>query len=154
MKIENRIKELKLELVQLTAPQGVYVPAVQYGDLITTSGQLPFRDQRIMFPGRVGKEVTIENSQRAARAAAMNCLAAIKSICKDLDRIRRIIRVNGFVCSALSFNQQPSVLNAASELLIDIFGKEIGQHTRCAIGSFELPLGSSVEIDMTVQVDS
>jgi enamine deaminase RidA (YjgF/YER057c/UK114 family) len=154
MKIEKRIKELKIDIIDMAAPLGVYVPAMQYGDLITTSGQLPFRDQRILFPGRVGKEVQVENAQRAARAAAINCLMAVRSVCKDLDKIRRIVRINGFVCSALAFNQQPSVLNAASELLIDIFGKEVGQHTRCAVGVFELPMRSCIEIDMTVQVDS
>jgi enamine deaminase RidA (YjgF/YER057c/UK114 family) len=154
MKIEKRIQELKLVLVQLAKPQGSYIPAVQTGKLIITSGQLPFVDQRLIFPGRVGKEVTLENAQRAAKAALMNCLAAIRSVCGDLDKITKIVRLNGFVCSALEFNDQPRVLNVASDLLIEIFGAEIGQHSRCAIGVFELPLKSSVEIDLTVEVSS
>ncbi len=152
MKIEQRIKELRLALIELAAPQGLYVPAVRFGDLITTSGQLPFQDQRLIFPGRVGKEVSVENAQRAARIAVMNCLSAVKSVCGDLDKIKKIVRLNGYVCSDMKFNNQPQILNAASETLIDIFGESIGQHTRCAIGVFELPLRSCIEIDLTVQV--
>ena len=154
MIIEKKIKELKLALVDLAKPQGVYVPAVRVGDTIVTSGQLPFQDQRLLFPGRVGKEISVENAQRAARVCVMNCLAAIRSLCRDLDKVRKIVRMNGYVTSALGFNDQPRVLNGASELLVDIFGEEIGTHTRCAIGVFELPMGSCIEIDMTVLLDS
>lgn len=153
MKIEQRIKELKLQLVELAKPQGLYIPAVQYGDLITTSGLIPYQDQRLIFPGRVDKEVTLENAQRAAKAAVMNALSAVRHVCHDLDKIKKIIRMNGYVCTSLGFNQQPLVLNGASELLIDIFGEKIGSHTRCAIGVFELPLRACVEIDLTVQVE-
>lgn len=152
MKIEQRIKELKLSLVELTKPQGLYIPAVQVGDIITTSGQLPYQDQRLIFPGHVGKEVSLENAQRAAKAAVMNSLSAVRFVCHDLDRIKKIIRLNGYVCSSLGFNQQPLVLNGASELLIEIFGENIGSHTRCAIGVFELPQRACVEVDLTVQV--
>jgi len=152
MNIEKRIKELRLSIVDLAKPQGLYVPAMRYGNLITTSGQLPMQDRRLIFPGRVGKEVSFENSKRAAKIAVMNCLSAIRWVCGDLDKITKIVRMNGFICSALSFNDQPRVLNEASELLIEIFGEQIGQHTRCAIGVFELPLQACVEIDLTVQV--
>lgn len=152
MKIEKRIKELRLTLVELAAPKGLYIPATKYGNLITTAGQLPFADQRLIFPGRVGKDVSLENAKRAAKAAVMNCLAAIRYVCGDLDKVKKIIRLNGFVCSGIGFNDQPGVLNAASELLLEIFGEEIGQHTRCAIGVMELPMKACVEIDMTVQV--
>ncbi len=152
MQIETRIKQLKLNLVELAKPQGLYVPAVRYGDVVTTSGQLPFLDQRLIFPGRVGHEVTLENAQRATKAALMCCLAAVKSVIGDLDKIEKIIRLNGYVCSTTGFNDQPKVLNAASELLIDIFGEEVGTHTRCALGVFELPMKACVELDLTVLV--
>lgn len=152
MIIEKRIKELRLNLVELAKPQGIYIPATQYGDLITTSGQLPFQDNRLLHPGRVGKDVSIENAQRAAKVAVMNCLAAVKSVCGNLDDIQKIVRLNGFVCSSLGFTDQPKVINGASELLVDIFGEKVGQHTRCAIGVFELPLKSCVEIDLTVEL--
>ena len=152
MKIEKRIQALKLNLVELAKPQGVYVPAVQYGNIITTSGQLPFQDNRLISPGRVGKEVSLEQAQRASKIAVMNALSAIKSVIRDLDRVTKIIRLNSFVASALDFNDQPKVMNGASELLVEIFGEEIGMHTRCAIGAFELPMRSCVEIDLTVEV--
>lgn len=152
VKIENRIKELKLNLVELAKPQGLYCPARRCGDFITTSGQLPFLDQRLIFPGRVGKEVSLENAQRAAKAACMNGLAAVKYVLGDLDKIKAIVRLNGFVCSALNFTEQPKVLNEASEMLIAIFGEGIGAHTRVAIGVFELPMKACVEIDLMVQV--
>lgn len=152
MHIEQRIKELKMTLVDLVKPQGSYVPALKQGQLVITSGQLPFQDQRLLFPGRVGKEISVENAQRAAKVATLNCLSAIRYVCRDLDRIKKIIRLNGYVCSALGFNEQPRVMNAASEFLTELFGQEIGAHTRCAIGAFELPLGSCVEIDMTVEL--
>lgn len=152
MKIEKRIKELRLPFAELAKAQGLYVPAKKFGSLITTSGQLPFQDQRLLFPGHVGKEVSIENAQRAAKASVLNCLAAIKSISGDLDKIKSIVRLNGFVCSDIGFKDQPQVINGASELLLDLFGTEVGSHTRCAIGAFELPLGSCVEIDLTVEV--
>lgn len=152
MHIEQQIKSLKLPFAEVAKPAGLYVPATRYGDIITTSGQLPFQDQRVIFPGRVGKEVTLENAQRAARAAIMNCLAAVKWACGDLDKIKKIIRMNGYVSSAIGFNDQPQVMNAASQTLIDIFGEELGQHTRCALGVLELPLKACVEIDLTVQV--
>ena len=152
MKIEKRIQALKLNLVELAKPQGVYVPAVQYGNIITTSGQLPLQDNRLVFPGRVGKEVSLEQAQRAAKIAVLNALSAVKSVIRDLDRITKIIRVNGFVACAIDFNDQPKVMNGASELLVEIFGEDIGLHTRCAIGAFELPMKACVEIDITVEV--
>ncbi len=152
MKIEKRIQALKLNLVELAKPQGVYVPAVQYGNIITTSGQLPLQDNRLIFPGRVGKEVSLEQAQRAAKIAVLNALSAVKSVIRDLDRITKIIRVNGFVACAIDFNDQPKVMNGASELLVEIFGEDIGLHTRCAIGAFELPMKACVEIDITVEV--
>ena len=152
MKIEKKLKEMKMPLIDIVAPQGLYVPAVKTGDLVITSGQLPFQDQRLVFPGRVGKEVSLENAQRAARVAVVNCLSAIRFVCGDLDKVKKIVRVNGYICSALTFNDQPRVMNAASELLVELFGEKIGQHTRTAIGVFELPMGSSVEIDVTVEV--
>jgi enamine deaminase RidA (YjgF/YER057c/UK114 family) len=151
MKIEQRIKEMKMSLVDLVKPQGSYIPAMKYGETIITSGQLPIQDQRILFPGRVGsKDVSVEQAQKAAKVAVINCLSAIRYVCHDLDRITKVLRVNGFICSALGFNEQPRVMNAASDLLVDLFGQEIGSHTRCAIGAFELPLGACVEVDMMV----
>lgn len=152
MKIEKKMKELRLPLTLVAKAQGIYVPAVKTGSLVLTSGQLPMQDARLLFPGRVGKEVSIENAGRAARVAVVNALAAIRHIILDLDKITKIVRLNGFICSALTFHDQPRVMNFASELLIEIFGEDIGAHTRTAVGVFELPLGSCVEVDLTVEI--
>lgn len=152
MKIEDRIKKLKLTLTELPKALGSYIPAVRCGNIVTTSGQLPISEQRLIFPGRVDKEVTVENAQRAAKAALLNCLSAVRSVIGDLDKVKKVIRLNGFVCSALAFNDHPRVLNGASDLLIEIFGQEIGSHTRTAIGVFELPMKACVELDLTVEV--
>lgn len=152
VKIEKRIKELKMEVVELPPAQGIYVPAVQYGNIITTSGQLPLQAGRLIHPGRVGKDVTLEQAQRASKIALMNAISAVRSLVRDLDKVKKIIRLNGFVCSAIDFNDQPKVMNGASELLIDIFGQEIGSHTRCALGVIELPMRSCVELDLTVEI--
>lgn len=152
MDFEKNIKNLRIVIPALTRPQGVYIPAVKTGNIIQTSGQLPIVDRRIAYPGRVGKEVSIEQGGKAAKHAIVNALAAIKWIIGDLNKIKKIIRMNGFVCSAVGFNDQPKVLNEASELLLDIFGDEVGSHTRTAVGVIELPLKACVEIDLTVEI--
>lgn len=153
MDFEKQIKNLKLDLPILGKPVGLYIPAVKAGSLVTTSGQLPFAaDGRLLFPGRIGKEVTLENGQRAAKAALLNTLAAVKWAIKDLNKIKQIVRLNGYVTSAIGFNDQAKVMNAASELLLQIFGEEIGAHSRVSVGVLELPMNSSVEVDLIVEV--
>lgn len=152
MSIRDRIRELKLTVPSLVKPQGLYVPAVKSGKHIMTSGQLPMVDGRLIFKGRVGKEVTLDNAKRAARAAVCNVLAAVEWAAGDLDRVKQVLRMNGYVCSAIGFQDQPKVLNDASELLIQVFGEDVGAHTRTAIGCLELPLGACVEIDLLVEV--
>ena len=151
MSIENNLKSLKVIVPDLTKPIGYYSPATRTGNMIYTSGQLAIADGRIQHPGRVGKEVTLENAQRAAKLAVINALACVKWILSDLEKIKKIVRLNGYVCSALGFNDQPKVINGASELLLQIFGDEIGAHSRTSIGVLELPLNSCVEIDLIVE---
>ena len=152
MSVNQRLKEHRIQIPSLSAPVGNYLSAVRTGDLIYTSGQLPMVDGRLMFTGRVGKDVSIENAQRAARAATLNALGAVKGIVGDLEKIKKVVRLNGYVCSALDFNEQHRVMNAASDLLVDIFGEEVGKHSRIAIGCLELPLVSCLEIDLICQV--
>lgn len=150
---EKRIKELKLDVPFLVKPVGLYLPAVQTGKLVFSSGQLPLADGgRLAFKGRVGKEVSIENAERAAKIAVINCLSAIRWAIGDLNKIARCIRLNGYVCSAIGFNDQSKVINAASDLLIQIFGEENGSHSRVSIGVLELPMGAAVEIDLIVEL--
>lgn len=150
--VEKKIKELKLALPVLAKPVGVYVPAVKSGNWVVTSGQLPLADGRLTFKGRVGKEVTTENAQKAAKIALINALAAVQWAIKDLDRIQKIVRMNGYVCSAVDYHDHSKVMNAASELLLQIFGDEVGAHSRVSIGCLELPMGSCLELDLTVEI--
>ena len=151
MSIDQRVKELKIAIPELSKPVGSYVPAVKTGHLIYTAGQLPLVDGRVIFPGRVGKDVTLENAQRAAKAALINCLAALKWSLGSLDRIKKFVRLGGHVCSAIEYNEQAKVMNAASDMLVDIFGDEIGSHTRVTVGVLELPMKAVIEIDLIAE---
>lgn len=152
MDFEKQILSLKLAIPSLSPPIGTYVPAVKTGNLVYTSGQLPLSDGRLLFKGRVGKEVSIENAQRASKAALINTLAAVKWLIGDLNRIKKIVRLNGYINSAIGFLDQPKVLNSASDLLLQIFGETTGSHSRTAIGVLELPMGACVELDLIVEV--
>ena len=150
-KIEDRLNELGYPLPQLAAPAGSYLPAVKSGDLVFTSGQLPFHDGELANPGRLGDNVTVEQAQESARYSVLNALAAAKSVIGDLDKIERVVKVNGFVTSTDDFKQQPEVINGASDFLADIFG-EAGQHARSALGTNALPKGTCVEIEFIFRV--
>lgn len=151
-KIQKRMQELKIPLPELTKPVGAYVPAVRVGNLVYSSGQLPLSDNRLIFPGRVGKEVTPENAQRAAKAAVINALAAIHWCIRDLDKIEKIVRLNAHVCASIGYLELAKIINPASDLLSEIFGDEIGSHSRVTVGCLELPLGACVEIDLIAAV--
>lgn len=149
--IEDRLQSLGHPLPEAAKPLASYIPAVQSGNLVFCSGQLPSRDGVLQYPGRVGDGVSEEDAQAAARIAALNCLAAIKSAIGDLDRITRIVRVHGYVNSHASFTNQSIVLNGASDFLLAVFG-EHGKHTRVAIGVLQLPRGACVEVDMIAEI--
>lgn len=149
--IENRIAELGMQLPAVAAPLAAYVPAVQSGNLVFTAGQLPSVNGELMFKGKVGSEVSIEDAALAARQAALNALAAVKSVVGDLDRVERIVKVTGFVAAAADFTTHSLVVNGASELLGEIFG-EAGKHARSAVGMAALPFDAPVEIEMIVEI--
>ncbi|UCD71154.1 MAG: RidA family protein [Syntrophobacterales bacterium] len=151
MEIEKRIKGLGLELPEAPKPVASYVPAVHSGNYVFTSGQLPFIKGELKARGKMGSDLTVEEGYECAKVAVLNCLAAIKSVMGELDRVRRVVRVTGFINSAPGFGEQPKVLNGSSDLLVKIFGEE-GRHSRLAIGTSELPLGSPVEVEMIVEV--
>lgn len=148
---ENRLRELGMELPVVPAPAGNYVPAVRAGTFLFTAGQLPFEGGELRTKGKVGAEVTPEEAQEAARLCALNALAAAASEAGGLSKIRRIVKVTGFVASAPGFNGQPAVLNGASDLLAEIFG-EAGLHARSAVGVGELPLNATVEVELIVEL--
>jgi len=150
MSLEKKIQELGLELPPPAAPVGSYLSAVRTGNLIYTSGQIPVKDGKPMFTGKVPSQVTLEQAQSAARQCVLNALATIKSMV-GLESIARVVRINVFVNSAVGFTDQAKVANGASDLLVAIFG-DAGKHTRCAIGAAELPLNVPVEVDLIVEV--
>jgi enamine deaminase RidA (YjgF/YER057c/UK114 family) len=149
--IEEKIKELGLELPEVAKPLAAYIPAKQVGNLVMTSGQVPLVKGVINFAGKVGSDLTEEEGQKAAQICALNCLAAIKGVIGNLDKIVEVVKLTVFVASAETFTSQPKVANGASELIGRIFG-ESGKHVRSAVGVTSLPLNASVEIEMTVRV--
>jgi enamine deaminase RidA (YjgF/YER057c/UK114 family) len=151
-KVENRLGELGLVLPDAPKPVAAYIPAKQSGKLVFTAGQLPMVNGELISKGFLGQEVAIEDAIKAARVCTLNALAAIKGVIGDLDRIKQIVRVVGYVASIPTFTQQPAVVNGASELLLEIFG-DAGKHARSAVGMAVLPLNASVEIELTVEVE-
>lgn len=148
--LDDRLKELGIEVPQLAKPVAAYVPAVVSGSLVYTSGQLPFVDGALPATGKVGGAVSDAAAKELARNCVLNGLAAAKSVIGSLDRITRVVKVVGFVASDPSFTGQPGVINGASELLGEIFG-ETGQHARSAVGVAVLPLDAPVEIEFVFE---
>ena len=150
--VEQRLQDLGHPLPHAAAPVASYVPAVKVGALVVTSGQLPMVGKEVMFKGKVGHDLHEEDGQHAARMCALNALAAIKTEIGDLDRIRRVVRVEGYVQSAAGFSKQPAVVNGASDFLVQVFG-DAGKHSRIAVGVSELPLNAAVELAIWVEVE-
>jgi enamine deaminase RidA (YjgF/YER057c/UK114 family) len=150
--LESIINQLGLKLPEAPKPVAAYIPAKQSGNLVFTAGQLPMVNGQLISIGLLGQDVEIEEANKAASICTLNALAAIKGVIGDLDRIKQIVRVVGYVASVPTFTQQPAVVNGASELLLEIFG-ENGKHARSAVGMAVLPLNASVEIELTVEVE-
>ena len=150
--IEMKLNQLGLNLPDAPKPVAAYIPAKQTGNLVFTAGQLPMVNGELISKGLLGQDVEIDEANKAARICTLNALAAIKGVIGDLDRIKQIVRVVGYVASVPAFTQQPAVVNGASELLLEIFG-ENGKHARSAVGMAVLPLNASVEIELTVEVE-
>ena len=149
-RIEARLAELGLSLPPVVPPVAAYVPAVISGNHVYTSGQLPFVDGKLTATGKVGAEVSAADAKSMAATAAINALAAVKSVIGDLDRVIGIVKVVGFVSSDPTFTGQPGVINGASELLGEVFGVA-GVHARSAVGVSVLPLDSPVEVELIAQ---
>lgn len=150
--VEGRLQSLGHELPTVAAPLAAYVPAMRSGNLIFTSGQLPTRNGELVATGLVGSDVSVEDAKAAAEICALNAIAAVKSVLGNLDNVRRVVKVVGFVASAPGFTQQPAVVNGASELLLAAFG-DIGKHARSAVGVAALPINAPVEVELIVEVD-
>ena len=148
--IDEKIKSLGINLPIPPSPAGSYIPVVRSGDLLYVSGQIPMEDGKVAFTGKVS-DANIETAQKSARICAINILAQLKKELGDLEKISKIVRISGFVNSVPEFTQQPKVINAASDLLYEIFG-ECGKHSRIAVGVSSLPLNSMTEIDAIVEM--
>lgn len=149
--IEQKIIDLGFVLPETSKPLAAYIPAVQSGNLVFTSGQLPMIDGSLAQTGKVGGSVTPERAKELATVCALNALAAVKTVIGDLDKIKRIVKVVGFVSSVPEFSGQPGVVNGASEFLGEVFGEK-GIHARSAVGVAVLPLDAPVEIEIIVEV--
>lgn len=149
--IEQKIIDLGFLLPETAKPLAAYIPAVQSGNLVFTSGQLPMIAGTLAETGKVGGSVSPERAKELATICALNALAAVKTVIGDLDKIKRIVKVVGFVSSVPEFSAQPAVVNGASEFLGEVFGDK-GIHARSAVGVAVLPLDAPVEIELIVEV--
>ena len=152
MSVEARLAALGLEIPEVATPAGAYVPAVISGNLVFTAGQIPLVDGKLMAEGRLGAEITAEAGKEIAQRCALNAIAAVKSVLGDLGRVKKVVKVVGFVASTPEFTAQPGVVNGASELLQAAFG-DAGIHARSAVGVAVLPLNSPVEVELIVEFE-
>jgi len=148
---EERLVELKIELPKTSKPVANYVPAVRSGNLVFLAGHIPKNKAGEFITGKVGVDITLEEGQHAAKRTALALLATLRSEIGSLDRVQRIVRVEGFVNCPTDFTNQSKVINGCSDLLVEIFGDK-GRHARMAIGAGSLPLDASVEIAMIVEI--
>lgn len=149
--IEERLRELGIDLAEGVTALGSYVPATVSGNLIFISGQLPVKDGKLLLKGKVGSDLTVEQGYEAARLAAINGLSVISHTLEDLHQLGRIIKVTGYVASAPGFTEQHKVVNGASELFTDVLS-ECGRHARVAVGVPSLPMDSPVEIEIVAEL--
>jgi enamine deaminase RidA (YjgF/YER057c/UK114 family) len=152
LKIESRLAEIGVILPDVPKPVASYVPAVRSGNLLFLSGQLCTVDGELKYRGKVGKEVSLEDACEAAKAAAINSLAVIKQQIGSLDKVKRIVKVVGYVASDPNFSEQPKVVNGTSDFLVEVFGEK-GSHARSAVGVASLPLNVPVEVEMIVEIE-
>ena len=149
--VEEKLNEMGIEIPEAPKPLASYIPVTKVDNLVFTAGQIPMANGELKFKGKVGKDISLEDGVKAAQLCTVNCLSVIKSEVNNLDNIKRIVKVTVFVNSADGFTDQPKVANGASDMLVKVFG-ENGKHVRSAVGVNELPIDSSVEIEMIVEV--
>lgn len=151
MLAEKRIAELGITLPEMSPPGAMYIPVKQIGNALFVSGQVPFVNGVMKYPGYVGDSVTLEEAQDAARICIINMLAAVKHYLSDLDKVKNVVKLQAFVNSKTGFKKQHIVMNAASQLLYDVFGEK-GRHARTAVGTNQLPMDAPVEIEAIFEI--
>jgi len=151
--IDQRLKELNIELDDASVPAGSYVPYVITNNLVFISGQLPFIDGKLTIKGKVGDNVSLDDAVKMSEACAKALLSQLKAACNgNLDKVNKVVKLGGFVASAPNFTDQPKVINGASDLIVSIFGDK-GKHSRFAVGVAALPLNVPVEIDGVFEIE-
>lgn len=151
MSIDARLNQLGIILPTAPKPVAAYVPSRRVGNLLMVSGQVPFKDGKLLATGPVPTSVSIEAAAAAARQCAINALAVANDALGSLDRVAGVVRVGAWVACSAEFVDQPKVANGASELLVEVFG-EAGRHARAAVGTNALPLGATVEVEVWFEV--
>lgn len=150
--LENKLKELGIILPKPPEPLGAYTPCVRSSNLLYVSGQLPVEEGKLKYKGKLGDELTVEQGKDAARIAAINCISVLDHELGQLEKVARIVKVTGYVSSAPGFHDQANIVNGASDLFFEVFGEK-GIHARVAVGVYELPNGSPVEIELIAETD-
>jgi len=151
MSVHDQLHRLGLILPAAPKPVATYIPASQVGELLFVSGVLPFEGGKLMMTGKLGKELDVNAGYQAARLALLNGLAIIQQELGDLEQVKKIARLTGYVASMPGFSDQPAVVNGASDLLVELFG-ERGRHARLALGVAALPLHAPIELELIVHV--
>ena len=149
--IEEKLKEMGIEIPEAPKPLAAYIPAIKVGNLAFTAGQLPLKNGKLVVEGKLGRNLSLEEGVKAAEQSAVNCLSVLKSVCGNLDNIEQIVKLTVFVNSTDDFTAQPAVANGASELMVKIFG-EAGKHARSAVGVSQLPLNAPVEVEVIAKL--
>ena len=150
-RIDKRIADLSIELPHPNKPVANFVPCVQTGNLLFVSGQVTAWNGEYKYVGKVGRDISLEDAQKAARICALNVVAHARSHLGDLDRVARIVMVQGFVNAIPEFTDHPKVINGASDVLVEIFG-DAGKHARFALGAGSLPFNVAVEVAAVLEV--
>ena len=153
MSVEEKIKQLNIEIPKSPKPVGAYVAFRIVNKLVYISGQVSFDQNGNLIKGKVGSELSLEQGQEAAKACAINIISQLKSACNgDLEKVKSCIKINGYVNSTDNFLDQPKVINAASELIVNVFSEK-GKHARAAVSVNSLPLGAAVEIESIFEIN-
>lgn len=152
-RIDTRLQELNITLPAAAKPVANYVPWTRTGQLVFISGQGPISDGKVLYPGQLGNSVSLEDGIRSARLCGINVIAQLRDACSgNLDRVRRIVKLVGFVNATPDFTEHPKVINGASDLMVEVFG-DAGRHARSAIASPSLPMGISTEVEAVVEIE-